>query len=186
MSLVGVSLRHLGHGALAELDGVAVARVDLDQPLVRVEIPQQLGDAAEDRDRRIARVDAQADALLLGDGRDDLDPVFKVRPHLLFGVDAVMGERHRLGVLIIERRRHEPGPNPLRRRPPDVRGHPVVAKDRNAGPRHVADRVDHVLDLLVTARTVEHDVVVERRGTFSMALELQPELSTRTRSLTRS
>ena len=62
---------HLGHRALAELDRVAVARVDLDQPLVRGEVPQDLRDAAEDRHRRIARVDAQPNALFLGDRRDD-------------------------------------------------------------------------------------------------------------------
>ena len=58
---------HLGHRALAELDGVAVARVDLDQPLVGGEVAQELRDAAQDRHRRIARVDAQPDALFLGD-----------------------------------------------------------------------------------------------------------------------
>ena len=47
-------------------------------------------------------MDAEANALLFGDRRDDADPVFEVGPHLVFGVHAVVRQRHLLGQRVVE------------------------------------------------------------------------------------
>ena len=64
-----------------------------------------------------------------------------------------------------------------------MRRHPVVAEDRNARGTDVANRLDHVLDLLLPVRPAEHDVQVEvRRHVLqshqlqAFALYLQPQL----------
>ena len=161
--LVDVLALHLGERPLAELDRVRVRRHYLDQTLVRGKAAEQHRDTAERLNRRVARVDAQPDAFFLGDRRDDLDPVFQVLPHLLFRVLTVVGLRHLLRDLVVERRRHCARADAHVRRPPHSRGHPVVPEDRNPGPGHVPDGEDHVLDLLVPPRAAQHDVVIELR-----------------------
>ncbi len=56
---------------------------------------------------------------------------------------------------------------------PDVRRHPVIAENWDPRPRNAADGVNHVLDLLVTFRAAQHDVIVERRWHVLQRLQMQ-------------
>ena len=108
--------------------------------------------------------------------RDDADPVLEVLPHLLFGILAAVGQRHRLRLLIVEGRGDRVVTYLLRRGAPYPGRHPVVAEDRDARPGDVADCVDHVLDLLVAFGPAQHDVVVEANGHVLDGRELWPVL----------
>src|SRR5262249_25614996 len=99
---------HLCHRPLAELDAIAIARIDLDQSLVRGEIAQDLRNTAEHRHWRITRMNPEANAFLFGNRRDDAYPVLEIRPDLVLRVDPLVRQWHALGEGVVEGGRDGP------------------------------------------------------------------------------
>gem|GEM_PF-7074694 len=106
-------------------------------------------------------MNTQANPLLFRYRRNDLDPVLKVLPHLLVRVNTAMCKRHLVSFFVVECCRHSTTTNQFRRRTPNHRRHPVIAKYGNTCPSNVSYCRDHVVELLVTSRPVKHDVVIE-------------------------
>ena len=106
-------------------------------------------------------MDTEPNALFLSNRRDDLDPVLEVLPHLFVGVFPIVRERYFAGLFVVERRGDCTTSDGDRRGAPDHRRHPVVAKDWNSGAAHVLDSDDHLFDLLVALRPIDHDVVIK-------------------------
>ena len=168
---------------MAELYRVARRVDDLDQPLVSAERPEQLRDAAQLLDWRVARVDPAAHSRLLGHRSDYPNPILKPLPHLLFGMRAAVCIRHLQGFIVVKRCGNCPAAYDLRLGPPDMRRHPVVAEDRYPSLADVAHGLDHVVNLPLTIRTAEHDVKIEMRRHVlqrcqaqTVALDHQPQL----------
>ena len=87
-----------------------------------------------------------------------------------------MCERECLGNRIIECSGKCATSNVLRRSAPYMRRHPVVTKDWDSCARDVTNCENHVLNLLVALRTIEHDVVIEVRRHVLKGGELEAKL----------
>jgi len=75
---------HFREGPLAEFDSIGVARIDLNQAAIGRVIAKQPRLAGQAFNGRIVWMDAQANAFLLGNRSNLLDPVLQTLPHLLF------------------------------------------------------------------------------------------------------
>ena len=179
---------HLRDGAQAQFDTEAGTRPEVRRPAQRPDVAEDPGHAAELADRGVVGVHRQADAGLLGGGRHRADEVLEGGPHgrvvplageveqrppgpgVLLVLDPPVAPGHvdvtgpaGLARQVQVERGHHRATAAVRshRGPPDRGRHPVEAEDRDAGPAHVRDRRDDVLDLLVPPGHPEHGAGVE-------------------------
>src|SRR5207248_1379779 len=106
--------------SLTELDSVAVAGIDFDQSFVRREASEDLWNAAQQRYGRIAGMDAQSNALGLGDRCNDADPVLEVGPDFFFRKYPAMRIRVLFPEVVVVGRGECASSDSLRRRTPHV------------------------------------------------------------------
>src|SRR4029077_2240572 len=153
--------------AQADTDVGAVG--DLDCAFVALEVGEDAArHAGEHRLRRVIRMNADADARLLGHRDDLLDEVGVVLPDLFLAVDAPVGERtleglaspvaFRVGAGEVQGGAGVPARQDLATAAPDPVPHVSVSRVGNAGLPQVADVVEVLLDLFVASRQVERDL----------------------------
>ena len=142
--------------ALAEADRVGLAVGQGEHALERLDADHDPAHAAQQRDRRIVRMQGQPHARLLGDRHDLRQEVLEGLPELLGRhVARPRSARPHVGQPESgDERVAAPARADGRARPVDA-GHPVVTEHRNAQPAHVADERAEVPDLLVAPGQAE-------------------------------